>query len=67
MDRKKAAALGEGWTDYASTTSNVPFVAILSGRNRLVLGELWLPVLLGLVGYAALAYGHEWVSGVRIL
>jgi uncharacterized membrane protein len=67
MDSKKAAALGEGWADYASTTSNVPFVAILSGRNRLVLGELWLPVLLGLVGYAALSYGHEWVSGVRIL
>ena len=67
MDRKKAAALGEAWADYAATTSNVPFVAILSGRNTLVPGELWLPVLLGLVGYAALAYGHEWVSGVRIL
>ncbi len=67
MDRKKAAALGESWAAYAATTSNVPFLAILRGRNRLVLGELWLPVLLGLAGYAALSWGHEWVSGVRIL
>jgi uncharacterized membrane protein len=67
MDRKKAAALGEGWKAYAASTSNVPFAAIISGRNRLALGELWLPVLLGLIGYAALAWRHEWVSGVRIL
>ena len=66
MDRKKAAALGENWTAYAGATSNLPFAAILSGRNRLVLSELWLPVLLGLVIYAALSWGHEWVSGVRI-
>ncbi len=66
MDRKKAAAAGEGWAAYAKSTSNVPFAAILGGRNRLVVGELWLPVLLGLIGYAALTWGHEWVSGVRI-
>ena len=44
----------------------MPLAAILSGRNRLVLSELWLPVLLGLATYAALSWGHEWVSGVRI-
>ena len=67
MDRKRAAALGEDWKPYAEATSNLPFAAVLAGRNRLVLSELWLPVLLGLIGYAALAWGHEWVSGVRIL
>ena len=67
MDRKKAQTLGAGWTAYAGVTSNVPFAAVLSGRNRLVVSELWLPVLLGLLGYAALAWRHEWVSGVRIL
>jgi uncharacterized membrane protein len=67
MDRKKAATAAAGWAAYAQSTSNIPFAAILAGRNRLVFGELWLPVLIGLVGYAALAWGHEWVSGVRIL
>lgn len=67
MDRKKAAALGEAWTAYAAATSNVPFAAVLRGRNRLAPSELWLPVLLGLIGYAGLSWGHVWVSGVRIL
>jgi uncharacterized membrane protein len=67
MDRKKARTLGDAWRPYAEATSNVPFAAILSGRNTLVAGELWLPVLVGLAGYAALAWGHQWVSGVRIL
>jgi len=67
MDRKKAGSLGDAWQAYARTTSNVPFLAIVTGRNRLVPGELWLPVLVGLAGSTALAWGHEWVSGVRIL
>ena len=67
MDRKKAAALGERWQRYAAVTSNVPFLAILKGRNRLVLRELVLPVLLGLGAYGALYWGHQWVSGVRLL
>jgi len=66
LDRK-AAAGGDGWRDYASVTSNVPFVAIVRRRNRLVLGELWLPALLALVLYVALTFGHPWVSGVRIV
>jgi uncharacterized membrane protein len=66
LDRK-AAAGGGGWRDYAAVTSNVPFVAILRRRNRLVLGELWLPALLALVLYVALTFGHPWVSGVRIV
>ena len=67
IDRKKAARLGEDWSAYAAVTSNVPFAAIIQGRNRLVVGELWLPVLLGLVLYGVLLYGHQWVSGVRLL
>lgn len=66
MDKKKAAAFGGAWQAYADVTSNVPFAAIIGGRNKLRIGELWLPVLIGLVGYVALVWGHEWVSGVRI-
>lgn len=66
IDRKKAKKLGDDWTPYANATSNVPFGAILSGRNRLVLRELIAPVLVGLVGYVLLYLGHPWLAGVRI-
>jgi len=66
MDRRKAAALGASWQAYAASTSNLPFVAIFQRRNRLVVGELWLPVGVGVAATALIAWGHEWVSGVRI-
>jgi len=66
IDRKKAAGHPEGWRAYAAATSNLPFAAIATGRNRLVLRELWLPVAVGLAGYALTFWGHEWVGGVRI-
>ncbi|MCZ6643838.1 MAG: NnrU family protein [Gammaproteobacteria bacterium] len=67
IDRKKAASSGEHWQPFAQVTSNVPFAAILSGRNKLVLKELLLPVVVGLLGYGVVFWGHEWVSGVRII
>jgi len=67
IDRKKAAALGDAWKPYAEQTSNVPFAAILAGRNRLVVGELVVPVIVGLGAYVLLLWGHQWVSGVRII
>ena len=66
MDRKKAATLGEDWARYAAATSNVPFAAIATGRNRLVASELVVPVLVGLVGYGLAVWGHEWLSGVPL-
>lgn len=67
IDRKKAAKLGAAWEPYASQTSNVPFGAILSGRNRLVLSELWLPTVVGIGAHVGAYYGHEWLAGVRIV
>jgi uncharacterized membrane protein len=66
IDRKKAARLGADWAAFASVTSNLPFVAILTGRNRLVLKELILPVLVGLAGYAGVYWAHPWLAGVPI-
>lgn len=66
MDRKKAATLGEDWARYAAATSNLPFAAIVSGRNRLVASELVVPVLVGLAGYGLALWGHEWLSGVPL-
>ncbi len=67
MDRKKARRIGANWTLFAERTSNVPFVAVLTGRNRLVARELIAPIVVGLVVYGVLYWGHQWVSGVRIL
>lgn len=39
IDAKRARAFGESWQRYATRTSNLPFAAIVQGRNRLVAGE----------------------------
>lgn len=67
IDRKKAAAIGADWEPFAAATSNVPFGAIVTGRNRLVVGELVVPVIVGLVVYGGVFWFHEWVSGVRLI
>ncbi len=67
IDLKKAQTLGPGWGSYARVTSNLPFLAIVTGRNRLVLSELWVPVLLGLAGYAVAYYFHEALTGSVIV
>ncbi len=67
MDRKKAAKLGDDWARFAGVTSNVPFAAILAGRNRLAVKELILPVVVGLVAYVLMFYFHRWLSGVPLV
>ena len=68
IDRKKAARLGAAWQPFASATSNVPFAAILAGRNRLVLRELALPIALGIALYAVvLLWAHRWLGGVPLM
>ncbi len=67
MDIKKAAAMGEGWTAYAQVTSNVPFAALLSGRTKLNLKELALPVVVGLLAHVLASYFHESYTGTVIL
>jgi uncharacterized membrane protein len=36
MDRRKEKAMTEDWRRFAAVTSNIPFVAIAQGRNRIV-------------------------------
>jgi len=66
IDTKKAKKMGSAWDAFARVTSNVPFAAIVGGRNRLVLRELWLPALVGIVVFGAAYAGHEWISGVPL-
>lgn len=65
IDEKRKKALGVRWAGFVSQTSNVPFGAIIASRNRLVISELgWWRILLGLVFFGALFYGHLWLFGV---
>ncbi|MDB5812558.1 MAG: uncharacterized protein JWN94_4680 [Betaproteobacteria bacterium] len=64
IDRRKAATRGESWQKFAAVTSNVPFAAILSGRNQLRLTEIGLwKILLSIIGYCALLVFHHALFG----
>ncbi|MBI1251590.1 MAG: NnrU family protein [Alphaproteobacteria bacterium] len=64
IDRKGAARNPEGWAKFAAVTSNIPFAAILQGRNRLAIGEMWWRVLVAAVAYLGVAWAHGAVFGV---
>lgn len=65
IDRKRKAALGEAWNRFAQATSNAPFVAIASGRNRLVLREVGaLRAVAALALFAIFLAAHRWLFGV---
>jgi len=53
IDRKRRRTNPVEFARFERSTSNVPFGALLSGRNRLVFREVWLPLLAGV----ALALG----------
>lgn len=53
IDSKRRRSNPAEFARFEGMTSNVPFAAVLAGRNRLVLREVWLPLALGL----ALALG----------
>jgi len=68
IDRKRQRAFGLAWQEFAAATSNLPFLAIAQGRNRLRLGEhrpwQWLAVL---AGFGALLAVHARLFGVSPL
>lgn len=66
QDARKAGQLGEDWARFAARTSNLPFAAVLQGRNRVVWREIgwWRPAA-GLAAFAALLWLHGWLFGVR--
>jgi uncharacterized membrane protein len=48
IDRKRRRTNPAEFARFEAKTSNLPFGAVFTGRNRLVLRELWLPLVLGL-------------------
>ncbi|HYD88242.1 MAG TPA: NnrU family protein [Vitreimonas sp.] len=64
IDRKARARDAAGWSAFEEATSNVPFMAITQGRNRLALGEIGWRGLAGIAAAVLLALGHEPAIGV---
>ncbi len=68
IDAKRRRALGAKWDAFASQTSNIPFLAIAQGRQRLSLGEIGaLRLGLAVVLWAALLWAHPYFTGVSAL
>jgi uncharacterized membrane protein len=58
IDAKRRRADPQHWERYRAVTSNVPFAAILTRQNQLVLRELALPIALGAVLTVVLIHFH---------
>jgi len=66
QDARKAKAHGNDWARFASLTSNVPFVTIAQGRNRLVWSEIGLVRLVfGLLLFGGVFTLHATLFGAR--
>ena len=66
IDRRKQITAGKDWERFAAATSNVPFAAIASGRNRFHAGEIgWSSPAIGLGAYALLIWLHPVLFGAR--
>ncbi|MGD9967293.1 MAG: NnrU family protein [Hyphomonadaceae bacterium] len=63
IDRKGAARDAEAWSRFEQATSNVPFMAITQGRNRLDLGEIGWRGLAGVAIALAIALLHGRLFG----
>lgn len=65
IDAKRRRKLGATWEGYAARTSNIPFAAILAGRQRMALGELkWWHVGFAIAAYALVFVFHAQLFGV---
>lgn len=65
IDRKFALRRGAQWQRFVAVTSNLPFAAILAGRQRLALAEIgWRRVAVALLLYVVLLALHPWLFGL---
>jgi uncharacterized membrane protein len=68
IDAKRKAALGASYEAFTGQTSNLPFAAILAGKQKISLGEIgWWRLLLAVVIWAVLVYVHRMAFGVSPL
>ena len=60
LDRKYRARYAESWNKFTEQTSYIPFLAIMTGRNKLVISELniW-GALIGVALFTGILYFHQ--------
>lgn len=63
IDEKRRRTNRTEFARYAEVTSNVPFAAIIAGRNRLAWSELWVPVVIAGLLLAVLVHLHQRLFG----
>ena len=64
IDHRKQAH--PDWSRFAAVTSNLPFLAIAQGRNRIAWHEIgWLRPVIGLAAFAAFFAVHAWLFGAK--
>jgi uncharacterized membrane protein len=68
LDAKKARQHGQRWQRFTAETSNLPFQAILEGRQHLVLGEIGVwRLTLAIVLFGIVLVAHPRLFGVSPL
>jgi len=67
IDRKRRRTSSEEFARFEAKTSNVPFAAVLQGKNRPVMREVWLPLVLGLALALGAAALHPHFFGAAVL
>jgi uncharacterized membrane protein len=67
IDEKRRRTNKAEFGRYLEITSNVPFAAIVLGKNRLVLKELWVPIVIAGLLLAVLLHMHQRLFGVSPL
>jgi uncharacterized membrane protein len=65
IDAKRKRKLGPAWNAFAAETSNVPFAAILAGRNRFSAREYFdWRFAVALLAFVGLLFAHVHIFGV---
>lgn len=65
IDAKRRRKLGAAWDEFAAKTSNIPFAAILSGRNSFNAREYFdWRFAAGLILFVVILFGHIYLFGV---
>jgi uncharacterized membrane protein len=65
IDAKRVRAQGEPYRVFLRETSNIPFAAILSGRQAFRIGEIWWRLLVAVGVFGALLWLHPYFTGGR--